>query len=197
MTSACPCCQDHLDTPGFATYQQVLEESLRRRAGQRCPAGIGYVGRSRGVSTSRENGAAGRHITESIPLCRPGLEDPATAAGLGGGGAVTRQANGRPGGAPGAIAEASRYAPSRSIGQPVQPIPAQRAPLLLAPRATSRRQPPLCGRGERLRTDDEPICPKNQELVPVLTPAGPGPARRRLALLDQLQPRRPPEQVRN
>ena len=76
-----------------------------------------------------------------------------------------RQANGDPGGAREAIAEAEPIAPSPSLANLFNPIPAQRARLLLAQGdiAAAARW----AQEDGLRTDDEPMYQKEREhLVP-------------------------------
>ena len=100
-------------------------------------------------------------VTEGIELCRQlNWKTQPLAAGL-----VTlawiRQANGDPGGAREAIAEAEPIAPSPSLANLFNPVPAQRARLLLAQGdiAAAARWAQEGG----LRADDEPMYQKERE----------------------------------
>jgi LuxR family maltose regulon positive regulatory protein len=124
-------------------------------------------------------------VTRGIELCRQlNWKTQPLAAGL-----VTlawiRQASGDPGGALEAIAEAERIAPSPSLANLFNPVPAQRARLLLAQGevAAAARWAQEGG----LRADDEPMYQKEREhlvLARVLM-AQDQPAEA-LALLDRL-----------
>jgi LuxR family transcriptional regulator, maltose regulon positive regulatory protein len=127
-----------------------------------------------------------QHVTKGIELCRQlTWKTQPLAAAL-----VTlawiRQANGDPGGAREAIAEAERIAPSPSLANLFNPVPAQRARLLLAQGdiAAAARWAQESG----LRIDDEPMYQTEREhlvLARVLL-AQDQPAEA-LALLDRLQ----------
>jgi LuxR family transcriptional regulator, maltose regulon positive regulatory protein len=168
-----------------ATYQQVVEINAPPGRAAMPAAGIGYVGMAEVAYQRNEFGAAYRLVTEGIPLCRQlNWKTQPLAAGL-----VTlawiRQANGDPGGALEAIAEAERIAPSPSLANLFNPVPAQRARLLLAQGdiAAAARWAQQGG----LRADDEPMYQKEREHLMLarvlLAQARPVEA---LALLDRL-----------
>ena len=94
-------------------------------------AGIGYVGMAEVAYQRNELDAAHRLVTEGIPLCRQLNWTQPLAAGL-----VTlawiRQANGDPDGAREAMAEAERIALDPAMTGLLNPVPVQRARLLLA-----------------------------------------------------------------
>src|SRR5262245_66052983 len=75
--------------------------------------------------------AALRHVTEGIGRLRPANYTAPLAAGLARLSRI-RQATGDPAGALEAIGEAERVAPSPAVGGLVNPVPAQRARLMLA-----------------------------------------------------------------
>ncbi len=122
------CGQGRLDA-AIRTCRQALEaaETAGRRA--RPAAGLAYVGLG-GVAYQRnELDIALRHVTEGIPLCRQFVYTPPLAFGLATL-AWIRQATGDPAGALAAIGEAAQAAPVPA--GPLNPVPAQRARLLLA-----------------------------------------------------------------
>ena len=152
--------QGRLDAP-VATYQQVLEITAPPGRAAMPAAGIGYVGMAEVAYQRSELDTALQLVTEGIPLCRQlNWKTQPLAAGL-----VTlawiRQANGDPGGAREAIAEAERIAPSPSLANLFNPVPAQRARLLLAQGdiAAAARWAQEGG----LRADDEPMYQKERE----------------------------------
>ena len=185
MTSAgCSGPRARLDAT-VATYQQVLEITAPPGRAAMPAAGIGYVGMAEVAYQRNELDTALQHVTEGIALCRQlNWKTQPLAAGL-----VTlawiRQAIGDPGGALEAIAEAERVAPSPSLANLFNPVPAQRARLLLAQGdiAAAARWAQEGG----LRADDEPMYQKEREhlvLARVLL-AQDQPAKA-LALLDRL-----------
>jgi LuxR family maltose regulon positive regulatory protein len=145
-------------------------------------AGPAYVGLGEVAYQRNELDTALRRITEGITLCRQFAYAPPLGTGL-----VTlawiRQANGDPGGALAAIAEAKQASPGPA--SPLNPVPAQRARVLLAQGdlAAAARWTQENGLGE----DDEPDYvrePGHLMLARVLlAQARLGPA---LALLDRL-----------
>jgi ATP/maltotriose-dependent transcriptional regulator MalT len=173
--------QGGLDTAA-RTCRQALD--MTSVPGRPLPpaAGPAYVGLAEVAYQRNELDTALRHITEGITLCRQFAYLPPLASGL-----VTlawiRQASGDPGGARAAIAEARQASPGPA--GPLNPVPAQRARLLLAQGdlAAAARWTQENGLDE----DDEPDYPTEQEhlvLARVLLAQGrPGPA---LALLDRL-----------
>jgi len=173
-----------LDAP-LATYQQVVEITAPPGRAAMPSAGIGYVGMAEVAYQRGELDTALQHVTKGIELCRQlNWKTQPLAAGL-----VTlawiRQANGDPGGAREAIAEAGRIAPSPSLASLFNPVPAQRARLLLAQgdiEAAAR-----WAQEGGLRADDEPMYQTEREhlvLARVLL-AQDQPAEA-LALLDRL-----------
>jgi LuxR family transcriptional regulator, maltose regulon positive regulatory protein len=116
----------------LATYQQVVETTAPPGRAAMPSAGIGYVGMAEVAYQRGELDTALQHVTKGIELCRQlNWKTQPLAAGL-----VTlawiRQANGDPGGALEAIAEAGQIAPSLSLATLFSPVPAQRVRLLLA-----------------------------------------------------------------
>jgi len=173
-----------LDEP-LATYQQVVEITAPPGRAAMPSAGIGYVGMAEVAYQRGELDTALQHVTKGIELCRQlNWKTQPLAAGL-----VTlawiRQANGDPGGVREAIAEAERIAPSASLTNLFNPVPTQRARLLLAQGdiAAAARWAQEGG----FRADDEPMYQKEREhlvLARVLL-AQDQPAEA-LALLDRL-----------
>ena len=164
------------------TCRQALEMTAVPGRPPPAAAGPAYVGLGEVAYQRNELDTALRSITEGIMLCRQFAYTPPLATGL-----VTlawiRQASGDPGGALAAIAEAKQAA----LGPPgpLNPVPAQRARLLLAQGdlAAAARWTQENG----LNQDDEPAYPCEQEHLVLarvlLAQAKPGPA---LALLDRL-----------
>jgi LuxR family maltose regulon positive regulatory protein len=122
--------QGHLDS-ARATYQRVLQIAAPPGRPGIPAAGIGYVGMAEIAYQRNELDAAHRLVTEGIPLCRQLNWTQPLAAAL-----VTlawiRQANGDPDGARETMAEAERIAPDSAITGLLNPVPVQRARLLLA-----------------------------------------------------------------
>jgi len=160
-------------------------------------AGIGYVGMAEVAYQRGDLDTAHQQVTEGIPLCRQLNWTQPLAAGL-----VTlawiRQAGGDPGGALEAMREAERIALSPSVTSLLNPVPVQRARLLLARGDFAAAARWAQERG--LRIDDEPIYHKEREhlvLARVLLaqdqPAAPLVPRRGIAtvpgLVEPLTPR--------
>ncbi len=164
------------------TCRQALEMTAVPGRPPPPAAGPAYVGLGEVAYQRNELDTALRRITEGITLCRQFAYIPPLATGL-----VTlarlRQASGDPGGALAAIAEAKQASPGPP--GPLNPVPAQRARLLLAQGdlAAAARWTQENG----LNQDDEPDYAREQgHLVlarVLLAQARPGPA---LALLDRL-----------
>jgi LuxR family maltose regulon positive regulatory protein len=136
-------------------------------------AGPAYVGLGEVAYQRNEFDTALRHITEGIALCRRFAYLPPLASGL-----ITlawiRQAGGDPSGARAAMAEAEQAAPGTA--GPLNPVPAQRARLLLTQGdlAAAARWTRETG----LTEDDEPDYPQRAGASGAgACPAGPGPAR--------------------
>ena len=144
----------------LATYQQVLEITAPPGRAAMPAAGIGYAGMAEVAHQRGELDAAHQHVTEGIPLCRQLNWTQPLAAAL-----VTlawiRQASGNPGGALEAMCEAERIAPSPSMADLFNPVPVQRARLLLAQGDIAAVAHWAQERG--LRPDDEPMYQKERE----------------------------------
>ena len=175
--------QGRLDS-ARAAYQRVLEITAPPGRSAIPAAGIGYVGMAEVAYQRNELDAAHRLVTEGIPLCRQLNWTQPLAAAL-----VTlawiRQANDDPDGAREAMAEAERIAPDPAVTGLLNPLPVQRARLLLAQGhiAAAARWTQENG----VAAGDEPDFarePGHLVLARVLlAQARPGPA---LALLDRL-----------
>jgi LuxR family transcriptional regulator, maltose regulon positive regulatory protein len=176
--------QGRLDS-ARAAYQRVLEITAPPGQAAMPAAGIGYVGMAEVAYQRNELDAAHRLVTDGIPLCRQLNWTQPLAAAL-----VTlawvRQASGELGGAEEAMAEAERIAPDPAMTGLLNPVPVQRARLLLAQDhlAAAARWAQENG----LAATDEPDYGREAEylmLARVLLAQGrPGPA---LALLDRLR----------
>jgi LuxR family transcriptional regulator, maltose regulon positive regulatory protein len=173
-------CEEALEAA--AKTSQALEAAAAASQAPLPVAGPAHVGLAEVAYQRSDLDRALRHVTEGIALCRSFVYTVPLAAGL-----TTlawiRQASGDPAGALAVIGEAMQAAP----GPPglVNPVPAQRARLLLA-------QGDLAGaerwtKNSGLRTDGEPGYPREPGhlvLARVLLAQGrPGPA---LSLLDRL-----------
>jgi len=147
-------------------------------------AGAAFVGLAEVAYQRNELDVALQHVTKGIALCRQLVYAAPLATGL-----VTlawiRQASGDQPGALDAIGEAGQFAPGPAVNGLLNPVPAERARLLLA-------QGDLAGaarwtKEKGLGADDEPRYPSEPEhllLARVLLAQGrPGQA---LALLDRL-----------
>jgi LuxR family maltose regulon positive regulatory protein len=115
----------------LGTYQLALE--IAAGPGQLAlpAAGIAYTGIAEVEYQRDELDAALRHVTEGIARLRPASHTALMATGLARLSQI-RQATGDPAGALEAIGEAERVAPSPAVGSLVNPVPAQRARLMLA-----------------------------------------------------------------
>jgi LuxR family transcriptional regulator, maltose regulon positive regulatory protein len=122
--------QGRLDA-ALGTYQLALE--IAAGPGQLAlpAAGIAYTGIAEVEYQRDELDAALRHVTEGIARLRPASHTAPLATGLARLSRI-RQATGDPAGALEAIGEAERVAPSPAVGGLVNPVPAQRARLMLA-----------------------------------------------------------------
>ena len=148
------------------------------------PAGPAYVGLAEGAYQRNDLDKALRQVTEGIALCRQFLYPAPLTTGL-----VTlawiRQAQGDPGGAREAMDEAGRAAPGPGVTGLLNPVPTQRARLVLAQGdvATAARWT----RERGLDADDEPSYPQEPEHLVLarvlLAQDRPGPA---LGLLERL-----------
>jgi LuxR family transcriptional regulator, maltose regulon positive regulatory protein len=126
------------------------------------PAGPAYVGLGEVAYQRNELGSAFQQVTEGIAVCRQFLYPAPLGVGL-----VTlawiRQAQGDPGGALEAIAEAGRVALDPGVTGLLNPVPVQRARLLLAQGDVAAAARWTQERG--LRPDDEPGYPREREYL--------------------------------
>jgi LuxR family maltose regulon positive regulatory protein len=122
--------QARLDT-ALRTYRQLVTIAEDPDRPRWPVAGYGYVGMAEIAYQRDELDDALRHVTEGIARCRRLSENEPLASGF-----VTlawiRQASGDHAGALAALDEAERFAPSPAVANLLNPIPAQRARLLLA-----------------------------------------------------------------
>ena len=175
--------QGRLDAAA-GTYQQALEIYGPRGRPVPSAAGVGYVGLAEMAYQRNELDTAQRHVAEGIPLCRQFVSTPPLAAGL----AVLawiRQAHGEAAGALEAISEAGLASPGPDVPGLLNPVPAQRARLLLAQGDVAGAARWTQERG--LGAGDEPDYPWEPEYLVLarvlLAQDRPGPA---LALLGRL-----------
>jgi LuxR family transcriptional regulator, maltose regulon positive regulatory protein len=175
--------QGRLDAAA-GTYQQALEVAAPSGRPAMPAAGIGYVGLAEVAYQRNELGAALEHVTEGIALCRKFNFTPPLATGLATL-AWIRQAQGDPAVAREAMGEAGRVAPGPGVAGLLNPVPAQRARLLLAQGDAVAAARWAQQRG--LGPDDEPGYPREPEYLVLarvlLAQDRPGPA---LALLERL-----------
>jgi len=147
-------------------------------------AGIAHVGMAEVAYQRGELPTAVRHLTEGIEPCRQLIFAQPAATGLATL-AWIRQAQGDPAGALDAMEEAARVAPGKGVASLLNPVPAQRARLLLAQGDLAAADRWVRERG--LRADDQASYAREPEqlvLVRVLLAQDrPGPA---LALLERL-----------
>jgi LuxR family maltose regulon positive regulatory protein len=121
--------QGRLDA-ALGTYQQALEDVGVPSRPALPAAGIAHVGMAGVLYERGEFDAALEHVTKAIALCRQLAYTQPLATGLATL-AWIRQARGDPAGAREAIEEAGRVAPGPSVANLLNPVPAQRARLLL------------------------------------------------------------------
>jgi len=139
-----------------ATYQQTLEITAEASRPILPAAGIGYAGLAEVAYQRNELDAAFRQVTEGIELCRQFTFTPPLATALATL-AWIRQAQGDAGGAMEAMGEAERAAPNLRVAGLLNPVPAQRARLLLAQGDVAAAERWTRERG--LGADDEPGYP--------------------------------------
>ena len=117
----------------LGTYQQAVNIAAVPGRPHLPVAGTGYVGMAEVAYQQGELDAALRHVTEGIPLARQSAHTQPLANGL-----VTlawiRQAQGDEAGALAAMDEAGQVGASGDVASLLNPVPAQRARLLLAQR---------------------------------------------------------------
>jgi LuxR family transcriptional regulator, maltose regulon positive regulatory protein len=175
--------QGRLDA-AVGTYQQALEMTAAPGRLAMPAAGIAFVGMGEVAYQRNELQAALRQVTEGIEQCRQLNYTQPLATGL----AVLawiRQAQGDQAGAREAMGEAGRVAPGAAVAGLLNPVPAQRARLLLAQGevAAAARWVEEGGLGP----DDDPGYPREPEYLVLarvlLAQDRPGPA---LTLLGRL-----------
>jgi LuxR family maltose regulon positive regulatory protein len=168
----------------LGTFQLALEIATEPGQPALPAAGIAYAGMAEVEYQRDELEAALRHVTEGISRLRPVNHTAPMATGLARLSWI-QQATGDAAGALEAIGEAERVAPSPAVTGLVNPVPAQRAGLLLAQGnvAAAIRWAQQHG----LSPEDEPSYPHEQEYLVLarvlLAQDRPGEA---LALLDRL-----------
>ncbi|HXZ76804.1 MAG TPA: tetratricopeptide repeat protein, partial [Streptosporangiaceae bacterium] len=144
------------------TYQQALEMTAPAGRPALPAAGVAYVGMAEVAYQRGELDAALRHVTEGIPLCRQLVYTQPLATGLAAL-AWIRHAQGDPAGAREAMGEAGRVAPGPGVASLLNPVPAQRARLLLAQGEVDAAARWVEERG--LTPDDEPGYPREPEYL--------------------------------
>ena len=175
--------QGRLDA-ALGTYQQALEITAAPGRPAMPAAGIAFVGMGEVAYQRNELDAAVRQVTEGIERCRQLTYTQPLATGLAAL-AWIRQAQGDHAGALEATGEAGRAAPSEAVTSLLNPVPAQRARLLLAQGEVAAAARWVEERG--LGPDDDPGYPREPEYLALarvlLAQDRPGPA---LALLERL-----------
>ena len=139
------------------TYQQTLKVTVERERRPLPAAGIAYAGLAEVAYQRNDLDEAFHHAITGIPLCRQFTFAPPLATALATL-AWTRQATGDTAGALDAMDEAMRAAPGPAVGDLLNPVPAQRARLLLALGDVEAADRWTDGRG--LRPGDEPEYPR-------------------------------------
>ena len=144
------------------TYQQTLEITAAPGQPALPAAGIGHVGMAEVACQRNELDTALQHLTDGIPLCRQFNYTQPLATGLATL-AWIRQAQGDHAGALEAMGEAERAAPGSAVPGLLNPVPAERARLLLAQGdvAAVARWTEECGLG----ADDEPAYQREREYL--------------------------------
>jgi LuxR family transcriptional regulator, maltose regulon positive regulatory protein len=153
--------QGRLDA-ALGTYRRALELTAPPGRPPLPGAGIAQVWMAEVAYQRGELDTALRHLTEGIALCRQLTYTQPLATGLATL-AWIRQAEGDPAGALDAIEEAGRVAPSPTVASLLNPVPAQRARLLLAQSDLAAAARWTKGRG--LGPDDEPSYPREPEYL--------------------------------
>jgi LuxR family maltose regulon positive regulatory protein len=175
--------QGRLD-PALATYQQALEITAAPGRPAMPAVGIAFVGMGEVAYERNELEAAVRQVTEGIERCRQLTYTQPLAAGLAAL-AWIRQARGDAAGAREAMNEAARVAPGPAVASLLNPVPAQRARLLLTQGEVTAAARWMEERG--VGPDDEPSYPREPEYLVLarvlLAQDRPGPA---LTLLGRL-----------
>jgi LuxR family transcriptional regulator, maltose regulon positive regulatory protein len=153
--------QGRLDA-ALGTYRRALELTALPGRPALPAAGIAQVGMAEVAYQRGELDAALRHATDGVGLCRQFTYTPTLAIGLGIL-AWIRQAGGDAAGALQAIEEAGQVAPSPTLASLLNPVPAQRARLLLAQGDLAAAARWTDERG--LGPDDQPSYPREPEYL--------------------------------
>jgi LuxR family maltose regulon positive regulatory protein len=144
------------------TYQRTLDMAAESGPQPAPPAGPAYVGLAEVAYQRNELDSAVAQVTEGIALCRQFLYPAPLGTGL-----VTlawiRQAQGDPDGALEAMTEAGRAALGPGVTDLINPVPAQRARLLLAQGDVAAAGRWTTERG--LGPGDEPGYPREREYL--------------------------------
>ena len=141
------------------TYQRTLDIAA---ASGPTPAGPAHAGLGEVAYQRNELDRALQQVTAGIALCRQFLYPAPLGAGLATL-AWIRQAQGDPGGALAAMDEAARTALGPGVTGLLNPVPAQRARLLLAQGDVAAAAAWTSDRG--LGPDDEPVYPREREYL--------------------------------
>jgi ATP/maltotriose-dependent transcriptional regulator MalT len=153
--------QGRLDA-ALGTYRQALEITAPPGQPALPAAGVGHVGMAEVAYQQGDLDAALRHVTEGIPQCQHFNYTQPLATGL-----TTlawiRQATGDRAGALAAIGEAGQAAPGPDVTSLLNPVPAQRARLLLSQGDIAAAAAWVRGRG--LDPGDEPGYPEEPEYL--------------------------------
>jgi LuxR family maltose regulon positive regulatory protein len=144
------------------TYQKTLDIAAKSGPPPAPPAGPAYVGLAEVAYQRNELDSALRQVTEGIALCRQFRYPAPLGTGL-----VTlawiRQAQGDPGGALEAMDEAGRAGLGPDVTSLLNPVPAQRARLLLAQGDVA--EPARWTKERGLGPDDESGYPREPEYL--------------------------------
>jgi LuxR family transcriptional regulator, maltose regulon positive regulatory protein len=144
------------------TYQQTLQIAAAPGRPVLPAAGLPHVGMAEVAYQRNQLDDALEHLTEGIARCRQFAYTQGLATGLATLGWI-RQAQGDPAGAVEAMDEALRVAPSPNVASLLNPVPAQRARLLLAQGDLAAAIGWTTQRG--LGPDDEPSYPKELDYL--------------------------------
>ena len=146
----------------LGTYQRTLAISAPPGGPAMPGVGAAHVGLAEVAYQRNDLDTAFRHVTEGIPLCRQFVYTPPLAAGLATL-AWIRQAQGDPGGALETMGDAERAAPGPGVTVLLNPVPAQRARLLLAQGDVTAAARWVTERG--LAANDEPPYHRDAEYL--------------------------------
>ena len=146
----------------LGTYQQTLEITAPPGRSALPASGVPQVGLGEVAYQRNELDTALQHVTEGIALCRRFAYTQPLATGLAAL-AWIRQAHGDPAGALAAMGEAGRVTPGPAVAGLLNPVPAQRARLLLAQGEVTAAARWMEERG--LGPDDEPGYPREPEYL--------------------------------